>query len=148
MGIGREGARSGPSNQAPLPNWGGGDFSGPQGRCPALHSAPVGQDPRRRWNKGDQSPLSPNSQSLHSTAAIKWRAGKGECGCSLPSSTVRKTGAQRGSIMVHGQGCRGNEQAGSGAYPSRSPGSLRPTQPRPAPSSRRSAQGVGDPPCS
>lgn len=111
-GSGGRGARSGPSNQAPLPNCGGGDLPGPQGRCPVLHSAPVGQDPRRRWNKGDRSPLSPNFQSPQSTAAGKWGAGRGECGCSLPSGTVRKTGAQRGSVTVHGQGRRGNEQAG------------------------------------
>lgn len=64
----------------------------------------------------------------------KWVAGRGECGCSLPSGTVRKTGAQRGSVTVHGQGRRGNEQAGHvRPHPSRSPGSLRPSTLNPTP---------------
>ena len=119
MGIRREGARSGPSNQAPLPNWGGGgDLPGPQGRCPALHSAPVGQEPRRQWNKGGQSPLALNSQSPQSpqsTAAGKWGAGEGSVGAPSPAVQSGKPGFREGSIMVHGQGRRGNEQAGNGA---------------------------------
>lgn len=88
---------------------------GPQGRCPALHSAAVGQDPRRRWNKGGRSPLSLNSQSPQSTAAGKWGAGEGSVGAPSPAVQSGKPGLREGSIMVHDQGRRGNEQAGNGA---------------------------------
>lgn len=49
MEIGQEGGRAAPPfNQAPLPNWEGGDLTGPRVACPMFHSAPFGKEWQRQ----------------------------------------------------------------------------------------------------
>ena len=95
MGIECEAAGSAPSNQAPLPNWGG-DLPGPRGRLPHAPQRPFPAGHAEAVSSGcvEQRGLvssHPTPNSLLPTTSPQLREGRGQAGASVgaPSPTAQ-----------------------------------------------------------